>query len=108
MIPVFDGRLRYDLKLGFKQLAEVRIPEGYQGAALICSVSFVPLAGHDPNRFMFKYLAAQEAMEVWLVPIAGAAMLAPYRISIQTPMGLGLMEATQLKIDRAGAESSAR
>ena len=34
-------------------------------------------------------------MEVWLVPIAGTRVLVPFRVSIPTPIGLGVMQATQ-------------
>jgi hypothetical protein len=34
-------------------------------------------------------------MEVWLVPIAGTSVLAPFRASLPTPFGLGLVQATQ-------------
>jgi hypothetical protein len=34
-------------------------------------------------------------IELWLAPIAGTRIVAPYRISIPTPIGVGVMEATQ-------------
>ena len=34
-------------------------------------------------------------MEVWLAPVAGTRVLVPYRISIPTPIGVGVMQATQ-------------
>lgn len=96
-IPVFDGRVRYDLKLAFKRITEVATPAGYKGPAVVCEILFVPIAGHDPNRFLFKYLAAQRNVEAWLVPVAGTGLVIPYRISIPTPMGLGVMEAKRLE-----------
>jgi hypothetical protein len=94
-VPIFDGQLRYDLKLTFKRFEDVKTEVGYQGKAVVCSVSFSPVAGYDPNRFMFKYLAAQQDMEVWLAPIVGSDIAVPYRISIHTPMGLGVMQANR-------------
>ncbi|MBU6461267.1 MAG: hypothetical protein KGR71_00925 [Proteobacteria bacterium] len=67
----------------------------------------MPIAGHDPNRFLFKYLAEQRDMEVWLVPVAGAGILVPSRISIRTPLGLGMMEARRLEINGAAASAPA-
>lgn len=106
-VPVFDGRVRYDLKLEFKRLADVTTPDGYGGVAVVCAMYFVPIAGHDPNRFLFKYLAEHRDMEVWLVPVAGAGILVPYRISIRTPLGLGMMETTRLEINGAAASAPA-
>jgi hypothetical protein len=42
-----------------------------------------------------KYLAKQRDMEVWLAPVAATRVLVPFRVSIPTPIGLGLMQATQ-------------
>jgi hypothetical protein len=94
-ISIFDGQLRYDLKLTFKRFEDVKTEVGYQGKAVVCSVSFSPVAGYDPNRFMFKYLAAQQDMEVWLAPVIGGDIAVPYRISIHTPMGFGVMQANR-------------
>jgi hypothetical protein len=94
-ISIFDGQLRYDLKLTFKRFEDVKTEVGYEGKAVVCSVSFSPVAGYDPNRFMFKYLAAQQDMEVWLAPITGGDIAVPYRISIHTPMGFGVMQANR-------------
>jgi hypothetical protein len=94
-IPVFDGRMRYDLQLAFKHLDKVNAEKGYQGAVLVCSVFFVPIAGHVPDRSAIKYLVEQRDMELWLAPIAGTRLMVPYRASIPTPIGLGIMQATQ-------------
>jgi hypothetical protein len=34
-------------------------------------------------------------MEVWLAPVAGTRVLVPFRISIPTALGLGVLQATQ-------------
>jgi membrane protein DedA with SNARE-associated domain len=40
-------------------------------------------------------LAAQRDMEVWLVPVATTRVLVPFRVSVPTPIGAGVMQATQ-------------
>ena len=55
----------------------------------------MPVAGHIPSRATVKYLANQRDMEVWLAPVAGTHVLVPFRVSIPTPVGLGVMQATQ-------------
>ena len=94
-IPVFDGRMRFDLQLSFKRIEKVQAQKGYQGPVAVCGVQFMPLAGHVPDRPAIKYLVAQRDMEIWLAPIAGTRIVVPYRISLQTPLGLGVLEATQ-------------
>jgi hypothetical protein len=94
-LAVFDGRMRFDLQLAFKRLDKVKADKGYQGAVVVCSVYFSPLAGHVPNRSVIKYLVAQRDMEIWLAPLAGTRLMVPYRASIPTPIGLGVLQATQ-------------
>jgi hypothetical protein len=94
-IPVFDGRMRFDLHLSFKRLDKVQAEKGYQGPVAVCAVQFVPVAGYVPDRAAIKYLMAQREMEMWLAPIAGTRIVVPYRLSLQTPLGQGVLEATQ-------------
>jgi hypothetical protein len=94
-VPVFDGRMRFDLVLNFKRFEHVQAATGYQGPAVVCSVTFVPVAGYIPERPAIKYLTAQRDMEAWLAPIAGTHIMVPYRLFIPTPFGAGVLEATQ-------------
>ena len=95
VIPVFDGRMRFDLQLSFKRIENVRAHKGYQGPVAVCGVQFIPLAGYVPDRPAIKYLMSQQDMEIWLAPIPGTRIVVPYRISLQTPLGRGVLEATQ-------------
>lgn len=94
-MPVFDGRMRYDLHLQFKRTEQVKAEKGYQGTAVVCSIKFTPVAGHVPGRAAIKYLASQRDMEVWLVPIAATRVLAPFKVTVPTPLGAAVLEATQ-------------
>jgi hypothetical protein len=93
-VAVFDGHARYNLRLAFKRLDDVKTDEGYQGRAVVCSLKFVPVAGHDPKRYLVTYLAAQHDIEVWLAPLAGSRLLVPYRVTMPTPIGMGVLQAT--------------
>lgn len=92
---VFDGRMRYDLKLAFKRIDVVKADKGYAGPAAVCAIYFVPVAGYIPDRPAIKHLIAQRDMEAWLVPIAGTRVMVPFRITIPTPLGTGALQANQ-------------
>jgi hypothetical protein len=92
---IFDGRMRYDLTMAYKRNEEVRAERGYQGPSVVCAVYFTPIAGYIPDRPAIKYLIAQRDMEIWFVPVAGTRLLVPFRITIPTPIGLGVLQATQ-------------
>lgn len=91
---VFDGRMRYDLRADFKRVEIVKAEHGYHGPALVCAIYFVPIAGYIPDRPVIKYLAAQRNIEIAFVPIAGTRLLVPFRMTIPTPLGQAMLEAT--------------
>src|SRR5712675_391211 len=95
MRPAKAGHVRYDLQLVFKHLDKVKSERGYQGTVVVCSVYFSPIAGHVPERSTIKYLVEQRDMELWLAPIAGTRLMVPYRASIPTPIGMGVLQASQ-------------
>jgi hypothetical protein len=91
---IFDGRLRYDLKLDYKRMEMVRAERGYHGPAVVCAVYFTPVAGYIPDRPVIKYLASERRIEIAFVPIAGTRILVPFRMTIPTPFGPAMLEAT--------------
>jgi len=92
---VFDGRLRYDLKLDYKRMETVKSDRGYAGPVVVCAVYFLPIAGYIPDRPVIKYLAGARNIEIAFAPIAGTRVLVPYRMVIPTPLGTAMLEATQ-------------
>jgi hypothetical protein len=92
---IFDGRMRYDLKLDFKRMETVKAEKGYHGPAVVCSLYFSPVAGYIPDRPVIKYLAAQRNIEIAFVPVAGTRILVPFWVKIPTPLGPAMLEATQ-------------
>jgi hypothetical protein len=93
-LAIFDGRQRADIELAFKRMDRVHADKGYQGAAVVCTVLYKPIAGHRPERPAIKYLVETREMEMWLVPISGTRLLVPFRFSVPTPFGMGVLQAT--------------
>ena len=94
-VSVFDGRMRYDLRSEFKRMETVKAEKGYQGPVVVCAVYFIPISGYVPQRYAIKYLAALRDAEVWLAPISGTRVLVPFRFSLPTPIGTGVLQATR-------------
>jgi hypothetical protein len=92
---VFDGRMRYDLKLDFKRMETVRAEKGYQGPVVVCAIYFTPVAGYIPDRPVIKYLVSARNMEIAFAPVAGTRILVPFRVVIPTYLGIAMLEATQ-------------
>jgi hypothetical protein len=92
---IFDGRMRYDLKLDFKRMETVRAEKGYRGPVVVCAIYFSPIAGYIPDRPVIKYLAAQRNIEIAFAPVAGTRVLVPFWLKVPTPLGPAMLEATQ-------------
>jgi hypothetical protein len=106
-LSIFDGRMRYDLQLAFKRIETVQSQAGYQGPVVVCAVHFLPIAGHVPDRYALRYIADLRDIEMWLAPIAGTRIVAPYRVSVPTPIGVGVMQAIQfVSIPQPGKASA--
>ena len=96
-IPVFDGWTRYDVKFGYKGTREVQNAD-YTGKVVVCSVRWVPVAGHRPHKASVKKMASNRSMEIWLAPVDKLPLFVPYRISLNTKMGPLIVEARRLRM----------
>jgi hypothetical protein len=94
-LPIFDGSHRFDMALSFKRMDTVRAESGYRGSALVCAMTYQPVAGYSPGAFRVAYLEKARDMEMWLAPIAGTRLLAVVRISIPTLLGIAVLKATR-------------
>jgi hypothetical protein len=108
-VAVFDGRVRYDLRSEYKRMETVRAERGYQGPAVVCAVYFEPISGYIPSRAVIKYLIQLREAEVVMAPITGTRVLVPFRFSLPTPLGLGVLQATQfVSVAQAGHPTVAK
>jgi len=104
-IPIFDGKLRYDLVLSYKGRQSVTPRGNIGGNAYVCRVRYVPVAGHKPSKDDDDYVTGNSGIEVWLVPMPQANLMVPYYISIPTPAGSASMIATKFDVDMQGGRS---
>jgi hypothetical protein len=93
-IPVFDGRQRYDISLSYLRVEQVKLAKGYSGPAVVCRAAYTPVAGHRPTRYTVKYMQENKEMYVWLGPVAGTRLLAPFKVTVATMIGTAILEAT--------------
>lgn len=97
VLPVFDGRRRYDLSLSFKRIEQEKASQGYAGPAAVCSVAFQPIAGHRRSSPLLTFLTDGRDVEMALAPIAGTRLLAPFRITATYMLGNVVMQATRFE-----------
>lgn len=96
-LKIFDGWTRYDVRLYFKRHEQVST-EGFSGQVAVCGARWVPVAGHRPHKKEVQYLAANERLEMAVVPLPDAGVAIPYRVSIGTPNGEIRIAPSRLRI----------
>jgi hypothetical protein len=96
-LPIFDGTHRFDMVLSFKRMDKIRAETGYQGPGVVCGMSYRPVAGYNMDALRVNYLKKARDMEIWFAPIAGTRLLAMFRISIPTMLGIAVLEATRFE-----------
>ncbi len=105
-IQIFDGNARYDINLSYAGTRLVS-GNGYEGPVAICNARYVPIAGHR-NGKATKYMAENQDIQAWLAPVAGTALVAPYRIAVRSEIGMVVIEATRFQTTtRAGEPAEA-
>jgi hypothetical protein len=90
-VKVFDGWQRFDVRLSYREIKAVT--GAYRGNAIVCGARYVPIAGHRPSRESVEYMANNQRLEVWMVPIEGTNVMIPYRIMIGTQVGDLIVQA---------------
>ena len=99
-MPVFDGRLRFNIVLSPKRADNLpkSMPAGLSGPTAVCQVKFVPIGGHRPDNPGIEFMSQTDQIEVWLVPLPQTTMYLPYLIVGPTPLGRASATLTQIKI----------
>lgn len=84
VIPLFDGRQRYDLAMTFVRMEQT---EFGNGQAAVCRLRYRPIAGHRSNRRVNQELAENPNIYVWLSQVGDGALVAPVRMEIGLNFG---------------------
>lgn len=85
-IPVFDGRLRYDLELRHRGREQVRT-RGWRGEALVCDAFYRPISGYTEEQRP-EPRDLRHPLTLWLAPM-GEDHYIPVRL--QTRAGFGVL-----------------
>jgi hypothetical protein len=99
-LPVFDGRLRFDLVLTPKRVESLpaKAPKGLSGSVAVCEVKFVPVGGHKPDNGVIKYLSTTNRIEAWLVRMPKTDLYVPYWIGLPTVLGSASVTLTRIEM----------
>jgi hypothetical protein len=98
-IPIFDGRIRYDLVLSPKGTRTIGGAGKLRGTAHVCRVGYIPIAGHKLGKQGADYATGNTGIEVWLVPVPEAGLLVPYYVHVPTPAGTASMVTAKFDLE---------
>lgn len=106
-LPIFNGRERFDIVLSYKRTAVIEADAGnaMSGKAIVCQARYRPIAGHRSGKKEIEYFRDLTSIELWLVEAEGTGVLVPYRVSVPTPIGTGVMQMSAMQV--AGAKRTA-
>ncbi len=102
VLPVFDGRRRYNAEITKIKDTTVSMDNGlYKGKALLCQIKYKQLAGYKPK--VIKEGASFPLINAWIVSIpstvTGRSYVVPLRVWADTSYGVIAAVATTLKVD---------
>ena len=103
VIPIFDGRRRYDITFGFVKHLTVKMDNGlYAGPAEVCAAHYQQIAGYSQT--VLEENKKFPTIYAWTVPLASKVdpsfrFVIPVRMWAETPYGIVAAVATQVKID---------
>jgi len=99
-VPVFDGKVRFDLVFSFKEDAPIA-DAAQRGAAAemlrVCRVRVVPIAGHRDDEASTE-LKRNMGIEVAFRAIPSAKLFVPHRITVPTFAGSAVLLAHSVHI----------
>ncbi len=108
VLPVFDGRRRYDVGLSFKETREVSTSGDAAEPILVCKLILTPLAGQQVKSPILHYLVKGQEIEVFLKEIAGAHILVPVGAVIPMLVGTLHVDPEHISIEMSDPASGAR
>jgi hypothetical protein len=103
VLPIFDGRRRYDLTLSYKRVDKVALERSFSGIVLVCGVMLKPIAGYRADSMLVKHVAGRRDMELWFAPVSGTPVMAPIRVVMPTLLGTLEIAADQFDVLPAAA-----
>lgn len=101
-LPIFDGRIRYNLVMTYDRTETLKDIKGVSGPVAVCKVNYVAVAGHRESK---AKTSTEQNMLVWLAPIGDTRILVPAKVTIGTKVGTLTVQATQFSTGPNGREA---
>lgn len=106
-LKVFNGRMRFDLKLRF--LRKERLPgaKGPANEGFVCAVTYRPIGGHKLKDRENAKIMKSGSIEIVLRPVPGVDVFVPHQVRVKTRRGTAKLIARKVDILTAERRSIA-
>ncbi len=94
-LPIFDGGVRFNVLLAFKEVRQVATP-AYTGPVAVCGARYQPISGYRPGRPVNKFMIDNKDMETWLAPVGSSRFVYPFHIAVMSMIGMVVIEANEV------------
>jgi len=100
LMPVFDGRMRYNLKISSIDVNKPRLKvRGFDGPVLRCRIKLQPIAGYTVPKKSAKKADQNNEIEIWLTPSGPGGILIPIKGRLPTPLGIAEISIRRLYLN---------
>lgn len=96
-LPVFDGTVRYNLKMSFKSAKTARA-EGFSGETFTCNVRYQPIAGHRPHKKSTNFMKANRNMQITIARIGETNTYGLFGFRVKTRHGTASGRASTFSV----------
>jgi hypothetical protein len=105
-LRLFTGFVRSNIELAYVRTEELKT-RSYSGPVSVCSVRYVPVAGHLPDAATTRYMSDSRGMEVRVAPLPlDTALAMVVSITIPMPLGTAVMELEEYQVQPAPIASN--
>ena len=105
IVPIFDGKRRYNLNLTYIETEEINLGRdgGYNGEALHCRLEYERVAGFKPPK-PGKRKTQVPPIDIWLAPFNDGKLMIPVRMQADSDFGGAVVRATNLTVKTQPAQ----
>ncbi|WP_439361546.1 DUF3108 domain-containing protein [Bradyrhizobium sp. DASA03007] len=97
-VRLFTGAARSDLEFYYTGSEDVR-SAAYKGSVAVCSVRYKPLAGHNPDATMTRFMTSNQRIKVRLAALAAIPYALLVSATLPLPMGTGSVQLDEYSIE---------
>ena len=97
-VRLFTGAARSDLEFSYAWSEDVR-SAAYKGPVAVCSVRYKPLAGHNPDATMTRFMMSNQRIKVRLAALADIPYALLISATVPLPMGTGSVQLDEYSIE---------